>query len=72
MKVVIEKQDDGTYIAYNIDGEQVGLIGTGETIEEAKEDFYNSINEVKEDFTEMGHTVPSCLNETISFKIDIC
>ena len=30
MKVSIEKQSDGTYIAYNITGDKVQIIGTGE------------------------------------------
>ena len=48
MKVSIEKQSDGTYIAYNTDGEHCTLIGTGDTVKEAKEDFFNTIEEVRQ------------------------
>ena len=43
MKFQIEKQSDGTYIAYNTTGDTVQLIGTGDTVAEAKSDFMKSI-----------------------------
>ena len=48
MKVQIEKQDDGSYIAYNTTGNMLQLIGTGETVAEAKSDFMNSMQEMIE------------------------
>lgn len=71
MTVSIEKQSDGTYIAYNITGEKVQLIGTGKTVKEAKEDFYNSIEEIKESYIEIGDEMPSCLSEDVDFRFDI-
>lgn len=71
MKVSIEKQSDGTYIAYNTTGEKVQLIGTGNTVKEAKEDFFNSLEEVKETYTELGDEMPECLAEAIDFRFDI-
>jgi hypothetical protein len=71
MKVSIEKQADGTYIAYNTTGEKVQLIGTGGTVNEAKEDFFNSLEEVKETYAEIGDEMPSCLTEEIEFHFDI-
>lgn len=71
MKVSIEKQSDGTYIAYNTDGEKVQLIGTGDTVKEAKEDFFNTIEEVKESYIELGDEMPACLSEDIDFRFDI-
>lgn len=71
MKVSIEKQSDGTYIAYNTTGDKVQLIGTGDTIKEAKEDFFNSIEEVKESYVELGDTMPACLSEPVEFRFDI-
>lgn len=71
MKVSIEKQSDGTYIAYNTTGEKVQLIGTGATVKEAKEDFYNSIEEVKESYIDLGDKMPACLNEDVEFHFDI-
>ncbi len=70
MKVSIEKQSDGTYIAYNTTGENVVLIGTGDTVKEAKEDFFNSIEEVKATY-ELGEVMPECLTENIDFRFDI-
>jgi predicted RNase H-like HicB family nuclease len=71
MKVSIEKQSDGTYIAYNTTGDNVVLIGTGDTVKEAKEDFFNSIEEVKSDYAESGDHIPDCLTEDIEFNFDI-
>ena len=71
MKVSIEKQSDGTYIAYNITGDKVQLIGTGDTIKEAKEDFFNSIEEVKESYVDLGDEMPVCLSEPVEFRFDI-
>lgn len=71
MKVSIEKQSDGTYIAYNSTGDKVQLIGTGDTIKEAKEDFFNSIEEVKESYVELGDNMPACLSEPVEFRFDI-
>lgn len=71
MKVSIEKQEDGSYIAYNTDGEHCALIGTGNTVNEAKEDFFNTIEEVKSDYMERGGAVPAELEGTVDFHFDI-
>lgn len=71
MKVSIEKQSDGSYIAYNTDGEHCMLIGTGQTVREAKEDFFNSIEEVREDYVERGDSVPGELDSPVEFLFDI-
>ncbi|MCM1310850.1 MAG: hypothetical protein NC301_07495 [Bacteroides sp.] len=71
MKVSIEKQADGTYIAYNTSGDKVQLIGTGNTVKEAKEDFFNTIEEVKESYVEIGDKMPECLTEEVEFRFDI-
>lgn len=71
MKVRIEKQSDGSYIAYNTTGEKVQIIGTGATVKEAKEDFFNSIDEIKESYVEVGDDMPACLEEAIEFRFDI-
>lgn len=71
MVVSIEKQSDGTYIAYNTDGEKVQLIGTGDTVKEAKEDFFNSIEEVTESYANRGEEIPSELSENVDFHFDI-
>lgn len=71
MKVSIEKQSDGSYIAYNTTGDHITLIGTGDTVHEAKEDFFNSIEEVKESYADLGDPVPECLSESIEFHFDL-
>ncbi len=71
MKVSIEKQSDGSYIAYNTTGDHVTLIGTGATVKEAKDDFFNSVEEVKSDYVERGGEIPACLDEDIEFHFDI-
>lgn len=71
MKVSIEKQSDGSYIAYNTTGEKVQLIGTGDSVKEAKEDFFNSIDEVLQTYNEIGDDIPEFLNEPIEFRFDI-
>lgn len=52
MEVRIEKQSNGSYIAYNVDVAGMVAIGTGETVAEAKADFENSLVEMAEDMTE--------------------
>lgn len=71
MKVNIEKQSDGSFIAYNTTGEKVQLIGTGNTVKEAKEDFFNTLAEVKQTYVELGDQMPVCLIETVEFNFDI-
>ena len=71
MKVSIEKQSDGSYIAYNTTGEKVRLIGTGNTVKEAKDDFFNSIDEVLQTYAEIGDDIPEFLNEEVEFRFDI-
>ena len=71
MKVSIEKQSDGSYIAYNTTGEMVQLIGTGDSVKEAKDDFFNSVEEVKESYISRGDAVPAELTEAIDFNFDI-
>lgn len=71
MKVRIEKQSDGTYIAYNTDGEHCTLIGTGASVREAKADFFNSIDEVRSDYIDSGADVPAELSSAVEFNFDI-
>lgn len=71
MKVQIEKQSDGTYIAYNTTGDMVQLVGTGETVAEAKDDFMNSVEEIIESYKEDGMPVPAELEEAHEFFFDV-
>ena len=71
MFVSIEKQDDGSYIAYNTDDEGFTAIGTGDTIKEAREDFFASIEELKASCLKHGDPLPSALTEKPTFKFDL-
>ena len=71
MDVKIEKQNDGTYLAYNNDNDMFVLVGTGETVSEAKMDFFNSIDEIKETFTGNSERVPDYLMGTPVFYFDL-
>ncbi len=71
MKVKIEKQNDGTYIAYNVGDEDFALIGTGETVTEAKEDFFNSIDEIKEMYLDCADEMPDGLESEPEFIFDL-
>lgn len=71
MNVNIEKQKDGTYVAYNTNDDSVTLVGTGNTVSEAKDDFFNSIHETVEACKEAGIDIPPSLNEEPVFKFDI-
>lgn len=70
MRVTIEKQQDGTYIAYNKGGRN-SFIGTGSSVQEAKDDFLNSIQETREALADAGLPIPSELTEEAEFKFDI-
>lgn len=71
MKVSIEKQSDGSYIAYNNSGEEVTLIGTGDSVREAKEDFFNTIEELRQSYLDTGECVPDFLDDQVDFHFDI-
>lgn len=56
VRVFIERGNDGTYGAYmpDDDGLNYGIIGDGNTVEEAKQDFMNVYEAMKEGFHEDG------------------
>ena len=68
--VSVEKQEDGTYIAYNKECTSTA-IGSGITAQEAIEDFKNTLNELRDMSIEKGRKVPDvCLKEPV-FKFDV-
>lgn len=71
MNVTIEKQQDGTYMAYNTEESDFSLIGTGDTVSEAKTDFFNSIEEVKQSMTDNDIEIPAILTQKPVFKFDL-
>ena len=69
-KVRIERGTDGAYWL-NSEGLQNVLVGTGSTIEEAKADFEESLQDMKESYTECGEPVPEELQDiTFSYYYD--
>lgn len=74
MKVMIEKQsaaEGGGFIAYNDGSGKVVIIGTGQTIGEAKDDFFNSIHEIEECYRDNGEEIPSELSEDVEFQFSM-
>ena len=46
--VTIEKDTDGTYVAYNISGDGYVISGRGASVEEARRAFLNTMRETAE------------------------
>ena len=68
---LIEKGKDGTYGIFTPDIDHV-IIGDGNTVEEAKADFENSVKELKELYIETKGELPKELrNITFEYKYDI-
>ena len=70
-KVTIEKQTDGSYIAYNNEDEGAVIIGTGATVNEAKDDFFRSMEETAEACREAGISGPEMLDGEPQFSFDL-
>jgi len=70
-KVSIEKQEDGSYIAYNTNVDGYTLLGTGDTVAEAKKDFANSMSEVAEVEKERLGEVPAVFTNEPDYKFDL-
>ena len=60
--VIIEKGEDGTYGVYSPELENV-IIGSGDNVAEAKEDFVNSYNEVLEFYIDEKRPIPEELKD---------
>lgn len=69
--VSVEKDKDGSYIAYNIDDNGYTLLGRGNTVAEAREDFANSVKEVAESEMARTGTVPEILTAAPEYKFDL-
>ncbi|WP_264530257.1 hypothetical protein [Flavobacterium sp. N502540] len=55
VKVIIERGTDESYGVYiGSDNISFGIVGDGKTVEEAKEDFFNSNEEMKEYYKEQN------------------
>ena len=69
--VTIEKDKDGTFIAYNVDESPYTLIGRGATVKEAKADFANSMQEVKESEEKREGAAAPILAAAPVFRFDL-
>lgn len=69
--VSVEKDTDGSYIAYNTNGKGYSLIGTGETVDEAKNDFARSMKGVAESEQARGGKVPAILAAEPEYKFSL-
>jgi hypothetical protein len=69
--VNIEKQNDNSFIAYNANGDGYAIIGTGNSIAEAKYDFINSMKEIANYEKNEEGTVNEILINKPQFNIDI-
>lgn len=59
IKVVIERGDDGTYSAYMDNySYDFHLVGDGKTVEEAKENFMQAVEEMRNYYSEQGRVFP--------------
>jgi len=59
--VTIESGRDGTYGAYLTNNDlPFGIIGDGQSIREAREDFLNSYAEMREYYREVNKQFPEC------------
>ena len=69
---IVEKGEDGMYSIY-VDGmKNHGLYGSGVSVEKAKEDMLNALNEMTEVYKEEGNSIPKELdNPTFVYKYDI-
>lgn len=69
--VTIEKDSDGTFVAYNVDESPYTLIGRGATVKEAKADFANSMQEVKASEEEREGAAAPILSTVPVFSFDL-
>lgn len=71
MMVAIEKDTDGSHIAYNTDSSPYTLIGRGGSVSEAKADFENSMSEVAQSEKERTGSVPHLLTHAPKYSLRI-
>jgi predicted RNase H-like HicB family nuclease len=68
---LIEQGEDGTFGIFTPNLKST-IIGTGETVAEAKADFENSIRETMQAFADMGRPIPEELRDLeFDYKWDI-
>lgn len=71
MNVIIERDDTG-YSVYSEDLECGIIIGSGQNVAEAKEDFFNTLEEIKSTYPDRGLEIPEELKDPeFEFKYDV-
>lgn len=69
--VTIEKDTDGTYVAYNVNGDGYAISGRDASVEEARKAFLNTMRETAEyEIEETGKT-SDILTSDPEFKFDV-
>lgn len=69
VKVIIERGNDGSYGAYiGSNNVSFGIIGDGKTVQDAKNDFLNSYEEMKDYYAENNKNFTEC---EFQFQFDI-
>lgn len=71
MDVKIEKCADGTYTAYCPDAENYVVVGSGTTVKESKEDFENSLVEVRNAAVDLHGSIPEELASSPAYHFDL-
>ena len=69
--VTIEKDTDGTYVAYNTEDSDYVISGRGDTVEGARKAFMDTVQETAEYEMEKSGKVSQILTETPEFKFDV-
>lgn len=69
--VTIEKDNDGSFIAYNVDESPYTLLGRGGTVKDARADFLHSVQEVKASEEEREGAAAPILSAAPVFKFDL-
>lgn len=74
MKVIIEKcntNEGGGYAVYNTDSDSIVISGSGQTIAEAKDDFFSGMHDLEAAYELSGEPVPSELKEPVEFHFSV-
>lgn len=69
--VTIEKDTDGTYVAYNTEDSDYVISGRGASVEEARAAFMNTMRETAEYEQEESGKVSPILTEAPEFRFDV-
>ena len=71
LTVTIEKDTDGTYVAYNVNGDGYAISGRGMSVEEARRAFLDTMRETAEYEIEETGSSADILSAEPEFKFDL-